>query len=388
MGSPTVVRLFAETYKRPLAAWQMKQRSWDPDAAACMARSAACQGATDLSLTVYADDTNKLLATSLRDGAAEVLAAKVRKSNDVLDEELRKAGYVQNRQKQVVNVGMAKQAEAKKVYYVYVPFEGSVQITSRILGSMANSFFQLGPERAARIAATRLAFRRMGGFWYQKGVPWATRRLVFITRVQGTALSGLTAFPVGEADCNALDKVLLALARSAMRGKALKRTKAGVRSIPASEVWRYWRLAPTWVELRIRRLAWYKKMAAQPEQHVQEIIALTGKANFEEVGQLDAEGRPSEKASPWCRQMARDLQELEVLEAAEPLVKALEGRILPIFVDEEWKQDFLAIDLKEMRAQLWQSKVPPPGSAARKDWERMEAAESQPEGEKRNALCA
>ena len=86
--------------------------------------------------------------------------------------------------------------------------------------------------------------------------------------------------------------------------------------------------------------------------------------------------------------MARDLQELEVLEAAEPLVKALEGRILPIFVDEEWKQDFLAIDLKEMRAQLWQSKVPPPGSAARKDWERMEVAESQPEGEKRNALCA
>ena len=56
----------------------MRQRSWDPDAAACIARSAACQGVTDLSLTVYADDTNKLLATSLRDGAAEVLSAKVK----------------------------------------------------------------------------------------------------------------------------------------------------------------------------------------------------------------------------------------------------------------------------------------------------------------------
>ena len=88
-----------------------------------------------------------LLAVSLRDGAAEVLAAKVRKSNDVLDEELRKAGYVQNRQKQVVNVGMAKQAEAKKVYYGSVPFEGSVQITSRILGSMANSFFSSWGQR-------------------------------------------------------------------------------------------------------------------------------------------------------------------------------------------------------------------------------------------------
>ena len=130
-------------------------------------------------------------------------------------------------------------------------------------------------------------------------------------------------------------------------------------------------------------------MVAQPEQHVQDIIALTGKANFEEVGQLDAEGRPTEKATPWCRQMARDLEELEVLEVVEPMVMALGGRILPIFREDGWKQDCLAIYLREMRAQLWQSKVPPPGSVARKDWERMEVAETQPEDEKKKCpMCA
>ena len=55
---------------------------------------------------------------------------------------------------------------------------------------------------------------------------------------------------------------------------------------------------------------------------------------------------------------------------------------MPLFRYEGLRREFVALDLKEMRAQLWQSRVPPPGSAAARDRSWMEVAESQPEEDK------
>eukprot|EP00974_Lingulodinium_polyedra_P130641 11214609-Lingulodinium_polyedra.AAC.1 len=101
---------------------------------------------------------------------------------------------------------------------------------------------------------------------------------------------GVEAFALVDSDYGALDAVIAAVGRIAMQGQACTRDSTGevVRSMTSAEVMRFWRIACARTELTARRLAWYQKMVAWKENHVQVICAMFGTCDIEK--QVDEEG--------------------------------------------------------------------------------------------------
>ena len=75
-------------------------------------------------------------------------------------------------------------------------------------------------------------------------------------------------------------------------------------------VWRFWRLAPTAVELAVRRVKWYQRWIRTPEQNRQIISIMFGTARFESdhFPTLDAEGRICDTAHRFAHQFGNDVK--------------------------------------------------------------------------------
>eukprot|EP00972_Heterocapsa_arctica_P053582 7892707-Heterocapsa_arctica.AAC.1 len=72
---------------------------------------------------------------------------------------------------------------------------GSMQIEATHLGSMLSIFATNKPERRKRMQGVRSAWASLGQFW-TSGAPEKYKRLVFMSQVLGTAVSGLAAFAI------------------------------------------------------------------------------------------------------------------------------------------------------------------------------------------------
>lgn len=176
-------------------------------------------------MTVYADDLNKLVLALSH--TADELRWKLHRNDEDLDSSLSLSGYAQNRGKQKVNVNMRRIPEQRRVYERQVEIEGECCRTSVMLGAHLHITGSLTPEKRARVQALRAAYFGMGTFWYTKGAKLSAKRLVFISRVQQAALSGLEARPSEKLDCEYLDRALVALLRKAMCGEASRKRKEG-----------------------------------------------------------------------------------------------------------------------------------------------------------------
>eukprot|EP00959_Pyramimonas_sp_CCMP1952_P393158 8237838-Pyramimonas_sp.AAC.1 len=84
----------------------------------------------------------------------------------------------------------------------------------------------------------------MGRFWCQSRVPYAERMVVFLSRVLGSALSGMEAFLPTQERLNNVQSRVRMCARRAMRGLATTDRNGRKVSNRNEEVLRYWKMPP------------------------------------------------------------------------------------------------------------------------------------------------
>ena len=185
--------------------------------------------------------------------------------------------------------------------------------------------------------------------------------------VDGNLYSGLTLRLLAEADYNRIDKFRLSLLRKMMRGKACKKTEdtegTVFRSVKAFEVWKYWNLLPSKIDLLVRRLKRYQAWASWPEHHSQILGAFFGKMKIENDHTTLAEGKLSEHANPWAIRLQQDLQDFaEKDDEAASLLDFIGANVCLIFTDRECREDFVKLDPGSIRARFNSVAIPPLGS--------------------------
>ena len=123
---------------------------------------------------------------------------------------------------------------------------------------------------------------------------------MFISFVQGAALSGLTSTTLEPRHCAQLDCVLLGMLRS-LSGGAARQTWRGTRQKQAKEVFRSWALLQVAEELHIRCVRWYQSWAGHPKEHDAVVTAVLGTCRAEEmvgVRRLTSEGDACQTSTP------------------------------------------------------------------------------------------
>ncbi len=119
----------------------------------------------------------------------------------------------------------------------------------------------------------------MGRYWRTR-TPHRLQSLIFQATVFSSALTGLEAFYWPKSDSDAIDKVVLALARKASGIRAFDQKRflqsGEHRAISTEAVRKLWRLPWHFDELRARRLWWYQSMSRDLGSHVQALAALFG----------------------------------------------------------------------------------------------------------------
>jgi hypothetical protein len=87
-----------------------------------------------------------------------------------------------------------------------------------------------------------------------------------------------------------------------MRGGASRHEEDDhVRTLTNEPVFRHWRIAPSFLELRVRRLGWLVQCIRFPARHAQILSALFGVLPMDGNEQYDRMERLTKHAIPWAR---------------------------------------------------------------------------------------
>ena len=200
-------------------------------------------------------------------------------------------------------------------------------------------------ERERRIVAMRKGYYQIGRVWMEE-VPLKLQRSLFIAKVQNAGLSAIEAFVPAEGDYLKLDRALAALGRKAMAGAAHQEEEGRHSCLGTYEVIKFWQLASTATEARVRRLRWYQTVAGEPSNNMQLLAAWLGTVKAEREDEAlhccSERGELLPGANPWARQMEEDFKSLEALESAQGLLEELEGCIARVFMWQRAGQSFSA----------------------------------------------
>ena len=161
------------------------------------------------------------------------------------------------------------------------------------------------------------------------------KRLCFISNVQSAGLSAGHVIPYLKSETDQINTRLCKFLRVAMMGKAhsieVTCTKTWTPShllgydypgpgriskivythkhhcMTNEQVFKYWKIAPSVIEFRIRRIRMMQSFLRRPSQHVQVNAAMFGKLIFE-GDQLDEKGRPAADAHTWLHMLETDIK--------------------------------------------------------------------------------
>ena len=153
-----------------------------------------------------------------------------------------------------------------------------------------------------------------------------------------------------------------------MRGKAVQRdpvSGAVVSSMASLEVLRHWRLVSCATELAVRRLKWYQSAVAEPDSHALMLASIFGLTKGEAaagilpgfVGNTICE----DHASPWALQFSKDLDRLALFDDGLRFLEDFGEAKLAIFTVPEAAEQFLALDMTQLRACELSVAFAPPG---------------------------
>ena len=133
-------------------------------------------------------------------------------------------------------------------------------------------------------------------------------------------------------------------------------------------------MAPTGIELWVRRMSWWQSICMEPEHHRQFLTAFFGDTQLEllrrEAGApsttptLDAQGRlnASQQAHPWARQLRTDLELLISHPMAEEFKAEWDGTMRNFLYHKSTTDAFRYIDMRQYRAAYVSAQWAPPRS--------------------------
>ena len=352
---------FLEQYHPALDAWAQKLSEiegsellvWDPIG----------EVFADASISTYADD----LARTVLCSTPHDLAARLHRANHELRDVLEPIGIAQNLDKQehVPCFVRSQAASCTRLVFHQRILPGRTKYVAKYLGSLHQLAGNCGMEVDQRLRKADVGWLAMGKFWFRSGVLRAPLVQVFKGMVYSTLLSGLEALCLSKTHIERLDKYALKRGRQLMHGGACIKSEADgqvtYKALPSIAVFRFLRIVPAHIELRVRRLRFWQQVARYPQLHSVLLGCIFSQFDFEPHASLDPDGRPTRHANPWLQLLADDIHSMSVLDSAALMIDELGGRVLPIFT--ELREEFIRIDVSEFRARFLGNAVPPPGWA-------------------------
>eukprot|EP00971_Amphidinium_carterae_P352980 6492786-Amphidinium_carterae.1 len=264
----------------------------------------------DLSFGNFADDVFRIgLANT-----AATAAAKLRMWDEAMHDSIQvPTRLAQNPAKKQIlfrTYGRGAALQARQMHGKAVEFAGEVCLSLLHLGHRHHTEGLFHHELHGRIQAARVGWCSMGRFWSNKRVPLAFKRLVFLSVVHNTLLSGGEVWCLSDNMYQRLDTFLVKHARVLLRGMACRR-RLGMdgewkhSAMTNSEVFLALGIHGTRELLCHRRIRWMHSMFRWPSDHRCMHAALT--SAFGDGGaQLNEDGMPTEHSNPWLKQFMAD----------------------------------------------------------------------------------
>lgn len=306
----------------------------------------------DLGVTTYVDD---ILDFQIREATAQKLAQDLNKCNNTFDEELEKVGYQQNRSKQETTPQRANHLENRRCY--------KLQNCGRILQEIKHLGGFLDPkgsnstERNRRVRALKTGWSQFRGLWFQR-ILYGVRRSAYLCKVQAAAVSAMETYVLTDSDCKALDTPVTGQLRAMLVGWAGGRQADHTHKAWSNvQVWQHWRLCPTKLELRVRRLRWMQSMSSIV------LAALSGHCNFEKDKGLPAtlgeQGFLRTNANPFAQMLVVDVNYMCKFSSADEFASAWSGSVIELFTDEFVSHLFVKLDPAALRMAFWAKQIAP-----------------------------
>ena len=223
-------------------------------------------------LGAFIDDLFKII--QVPDGTALQALLVDMIDNNALSQALDLGGYVQNVGKQDTLVSLGSRAATKEA-------------ERRVLGRAQQDLIHVGGyvsvtnsnlrELDERVHSAKTGRARLGDYWFSGG-PWKSKRLSFLSNVAGRLWSGLESYALRPRETHRLDKSLARKLRAMMRGGAHQIDEHDAhRSLTTLQLFREWQVAPTAIELLVRRLSWRQTIVAEHANHSQYLARFFGR---------------------------------------------------------------------------------------------------------------
>ena len=360
-GDASADDVYLEGYHPLLDEWSDKPRELSP-AFQITAFSPLDLSDQDMSLSTYADEICRRILVE----TPEMAAALVRHSNTVLDMVLAGAGMAQNTDKQehvVVFKGSSSRKFTKQVLQGCM-LDGKARPSAKYLGGIQRHDGTRGPEIDKRANAAYVSWATFRGLWHQRRLPWRGLRAVFLGMVYEVLFSGLEALVLGKMQYSRLDRIVATYGRKLLRGDACRKSvqedgQTVYHSLSNADVFRRLGVPCAHTELRIRCLKLLQRWAKDPWKHHQVITAVFGIMWCDEGPTVDAESGLSCSANSYAKLFWEDLQSLAALDSACWLVDIAGNDVMSFFT--VLAEDFVRIDVSELRARELSIAIPPPG---------------------------
>ena len=228
---------------------------------------------------------------------------------------------------------------------------GTTKRWARYLGGWPNVARTNTVEVQERINAGKRGWCIVGAAWFA-GMPFVAIRCCFLAFVYEATVAGLVACVLRASEHDKIDSHIIGKLRALLRGKACaKREDGRFKALSNAVVLRCWRMVPTAVELRVRRLMWYQEWAKHPDEYVQVFGAIFGQCPCDEEPPIDNDGRVVRaSATAHLLQVYADLEVLGGIEEAREWWAELDGRVLLVFSEGKFCSAFVRFDVKVLRA--------------------------------------
>ena len=303
---------FLSVYLPAVEEWHVACKAL-PHGAALLATDPVSGQRCDTSLSTFADDVAKTHAIP----TAPEFAPIVTRMDADLDRSLQGLGMVQNHDKKELLVrlmGSGAQKAMQDIYHARTAVRGQFKRVAKYLGGWMHHSCATSPEISQRIAAAKRSWSVLQGFWFRRDAPRAQRQLVFKAMVLSAVYSGLDAVPSHKGDDKRITQLLVSLSRKLLQGRACTKPWHDVRGHHRSwtnlQVFQEVGLFASATERCVRRLLWWQNIVKRPDENVALLASLFGQFPWESYAQLGPDGRLTQHANPWIRQLVEDLHEL------------------------------------------------------------------------------
>ena len=158
MGNPSIVKIFSHCYKRVVSYWQRDWWKSDDMAKECIVTEPLTETRVDLSLAVYADDTQKLILADTSD--ANTLKTKIELNGEIFGHHLELASMARNKTKLVIMptlTGLGSREQERLFFEDRLNLDGQCCHYTKSLGSMLHIRGSNMHERRARLQGMRNA---------------------------------------------------------------------------------------------------------------------------------------------------------------------------------------------------------------------------------------